>query len=238
MTSRQEEYRDEVVSRALADMPLPAESPTFFEDLRARAVGAQDRRWRRSLRAFAARRPLALATASAVMFALLGGVVGAVAASGSGATSTAPVLAFTPADGWNTLQTRDATHAGIQFAWAANVPFAPADAATGEPIETVKTLPADGIAVYASTLPQVSEDAAYRDVLLPLKLSDGYFLTGQYENQPAPNVSKYLINAHVNGQYVFVEVYFGTPEPGAELLRAAGEELHRLSVPSPAPRAG
>jgi len=232
MASGQDEYRDEVVSGVLADLPLPAESPTFFEDLRARALGAPDRRRRRSFRAFAARRPLALATASAVVFALLGGVIGAVTASGSGATRTPPVLAFTPAAGWNTLQTRDATHAGIQFGWAANVPFAPGDAATGEPIETVKTLPADGIALYASSLPKVSDDAAYRNLQLPLKLSDGYFLTGQYENQPAPNVSKYLINAHVNGQYVFAEVYFGTSEPGAELLRAAAEELGRLSVPT------
>ena len=71
----------------------------------------------------------------------------------------------------------------------------------------------------------------YRDLRTPLTLSDGDFFSDQYENQPAPNVSKYMINAHVNGRYVFVEVLFGTPSPSAELRQAADEELARLLVP-------
>ncbi len=119
----------------------------------------------------------------------------------------------------------------MQFVWAANVPFAAGDSVSGEPINTAKTLAPDGIIVYASSLPTVADNSSYSDRQLPLKLSDGQFVTGQYENQPAPNVSKYMINAHVNGQYVYVEVMFGSPQPTTQMQNDADEELARLAVP-------
>ncbi|HMJ00750.1 MAG TPA: hypothetical protein VK488_13010 [Gaiellaceae bacterium] len=176
---------------------------------------------------------MAVAT-TALIFASVGGLAATFAVPRSHAETRPPVLAFTPALGWNTLQSRDPHDDRIQFVWGANVPFAGNDAATGEPVQTAKSLPADGILIYASTLPTIPDPSTsgYKDLQLPLALSDGNFFSGQYENQPSPNVSEYRINAHVNGRYVYVEVMFGTANPNESMLDSAQTELSRLFVPS------
>jgi hypothetical protein len=235
MNDTEREYRDQQVARGLAELPSPgSESPTFFAELHARAT-MQAPRVIGDLRALATRRPLGFALATAILFALVGGVAVSIAAPRSQAAAgdnlPAGVLALSAAAGWNTLQTKDPNNPQVQFVWAANVPFAAGDSVSGEPINTAKGLPAAGVVVYASSLPTVPDATGYTDTNLPLKLSDGQFVTGQYENQPAPNVSKYMINAHVDGQYVYVEVMFGVPQPTAEMRNEAEQELARLSVP-------
>jgi hypothetical protein len=225
------EHRDDRIARALADLSVPPESPEFFTELRARAERRRALPAAWGLRVLAARRPLAVVIATAVVFAAIGAVAG-IAAPRSEKAPPPPVLAFAPAGGWNTAQSRDPGNARVEFVWAANGPFAGDDSVTGEPVHTAKALGHGGILVYASSLPTVPDASGYRDLRPPLRLSDGDFVTGQYENQPAPNVSKYMINAHVNGRYVFVEVLFGTPNPNAELRQAADEELARLQVPA------
>lgn len=65
----------------------------------------------------------------------------------------------------------------------------------------------------------------------PLTLASGRFSTGQYENQPAPNVSKYAINAKTRNTYINVEVLLGTPDPSPQLKSTAEQALQRLVVP-------
>lgn len=229
MARNEGDVRDSDLGRALADLPLPPEPANFFAELRERVREREARR--HLLRALAVRRPIALLCATAVVFAAIGGAAGSIAASGSKKVASSPVLAFTPAAGWNTLQSRDAHDARVQFVWAANVPFSGKDSVTGEPIQTAKTLPPDGVVVYVSSLPSVPDASGYRDLGLPLRLSDGDLFTSGYENQPAPNVSKVMINAHVNGRYVYVEVLFGTQTPSAATRDAADAQLARLVVP-------
>lgn len=225
------EHRDDRISRALADLPVPPEPPEFFTELRARTEQRSVLPgWR--LRVLTVRRPLAVVVVTALVFTAIGGVAGGIAAPRSKKVAPPPVLAFTPAAGWNTAQSRDPKNPQVEFVWAANVPFAGEDSVTGEPTHTAAALGAGGILVYASSLPSVPDGTGYRNLRPPIALSDGAFLTGQYENQPAPNVSKYMINAHVNGRYVYVEVLFGTPTPSTELRQAADQELARLLVPS------
>jgi hypothetical protein len=225
--------RDLRVSHALAELELPAESSDFFAQLRARAL-SRDRRASWRLRTFAAARPLALVGLTALLFAVAGGLAGGLAVAATQEDSAdPPVLAFNPASGWSTLQTQDDAGAGVEFAWAANVPFAAADTVSGQLTETARQLPAAGILVYVSSLREVPDDSGYRDVGLPIQVVDGDFFTGMYENQPASHVSKYQINAYVNKRYVYVEVMFGAPRPDARLIAAAQEELNRLVVPEP-----
>lgn len=235
MTNEPEhESRDEQLAHALVRMPVQPERPDFFADLRARA-NRPTRQPIQRIRSIALRRPLGFALATAILFALIGAVTGSVAAPSSHAAARdnipAGLLAFAPAVGWSTLQSQDPNNPGVKFAWAANVPFAAGDSVSGEPSNTARMLAPDGIIVYASSLPTVADTSSYSDRQLPLKLSDGQFVTGQYENQPAQNVSKYMINAHVNGQYVYVEVLFGSPQPTTQMQSDADEELARLAVP-------
>ena len=233
MSSAHGDERDGLIAQALADLPLPTESPNFFAELRARTQEKLARRGLRKLRALAERRPLVAVATTALIFACVGGLAATFAVPRSHAETNPPVLAFIPALGWNTLQSRDPNDDRIQFVWGANVPFAGKDAANGEPIQTARSLPADGILIYASTLPTVPDPSTsgYKDLQLPLALSNGNFFSGQYENQPSPNVSEYRIDAHVNGRYVYVEVMFGTPNPDRSLLASAQTELSRLFVP-------
>lgn len=222
---------DSRIARAIASLEPPEERADFFSTLRERAVSDQ-RLIQRRLGAAWMQRPRALLTATAAIFALLGATAGGFAATAASGDNGAPtVLAFAPAADWNTLQSQDPRQPEVQFAWAANIPFAPDDRLTGEPIETAKLLPTNGILVYASMLPQVPDASGYRDVGGPIELADGQFLSGGFENQPAPNVSEVQINARIRGRFVYAVVMFGTNEPSAELRQAAQQELERLLIP-------
>ena len=139
--------------------------------------------------------------------------------------------AFLPANGWtvkgSTFPWGDDEEA--QVVWAANVQAADGDAETGWPIETVRHLAGDGIVVCLSMAPQVEDGPSiYPERHVPLKLSDATFLTGQYEDQAAPNVSLYRLAAHVRDQYVTAEVFFGSLEPSSAALQAADAQLSRF----------
>jgi len=68
----------------------------------------------------------------------------------------------------------------------------------------------------------------YPEGHIPLRLRDGTFLTGQYEDQAAPNVSLYRLAAHVGDQYVTAEVFFGVPDPSSAALQAGDAQLSRF----------
>jgi hypothetical protein len=137
---------------------------------------------------------------------------------------------FLPAAGWTVNgSTFPWGDEDAQVVWAANVRVADGDAATGYPIETVRQLPSDGIVVCVSMAPQVEDGPSlYPEGYIPLRLRDGTFLTGQYEDQAAPNVSLYRIAAHVKDQYVTAEVFFGVPDPSSASLQAGDAQLSRF----------
>jgi hypothetical protein len=133
---------------------------------------------------------------------------------------------------WSTLPGQDADGSSdFQIVWATNVPVAGDDTITGWPTETVRRLPAAGIVVFASMAPKVQDGPLlYPDRRLPLRLHDGDFFAGMYENQATPEVSVFRLAAHARDQYITGEVFFGVPDPGSQLLRQAEAQLSRLTL--------
>lgn len=145
-------------------------------------------------------------------------------------------LGFAPGD-WNVVQTPLAAQLAqnVQVAWATNRPLAGDDAATGWPNNTARALGDGGILVYASLAQAVDNPEEYADLNLPLTLASGTFAPGQYEDQPASNVSVNVISARVRGHYLLIYVYFGTNQPSPQLRQQAEGQLARLVVPQAAP---
>ena len=142
-------------------------------------------------------------------------------------------LSFTPADGWTDVQHTDKRDSRVQFAWTTNVPLAGNDVRTKEPRDTAMTLPTNGIVITATRRTAVddADAASFVPMSEPLTLASGRFSTGQYENQPAPNVSKYAVDAKIRDSYINVEVLLGSPDPNPQLTKTAEQALQRLVVP-------
>jgi hypothetical protein len=236
-----EDMRDEFVANALAKLETHGASDAYLHSLRQRVEEDLQRR------PYTRGRQVPARLAAFITCGLLCGAVGAfIGASVSNAQSSriapasgaaTPVLAFLPSANWNTMETAIDTPAlpnNNQVAWAANVPFAPEDSMTGWPTNTTKTLPADGIVVFASLARYKTIDPSiYPDQNLPLSLSDGRFHSSGYETQPAPNVSSDVIYAHVKSQYLLVIVWYGSNTPTHAMTTSAQDELNRLNVPAP-----
>jgi hypothetical protein len=229
------EKRDEELGRAIEEIGVPplsedfgARVATVAEAERGVADAHPPGRWRRW-------RVAAAAAALAAVAAVVGGFIGAAVThepAPSNAAS-APVLSFAPTSDWNSvvIPLPSNAQANDQVAWASNVPFQGSDAASDSPTDTVKALPQDGVVVQASLAHQVDDPQNYPERGLPLKLSDGYFLT-HAEGQPAPNVSRQIIYAHANGQYLLIQVWFGQLKPTEAQTQSADTELARLTVPT------
>jgi hypothetical protein len=252
VSSREPESRDSIIEAALGRIVAPRPSATFFEDLRRLIADESGSRtsvfalpYERRARPTTRRRWAVLAL-TACGAAVLGGTVGAtvLASSGSGPDSdqvrvvtaavSSPVLAFAPAEGWNTVTTSIGPFPPdtyeVQVAWAANVAFAGGDVGQNFPSETLQNLPTDGIAFEATLADSVATPDAFPVRELPLDLSSGPFFD-QNHAQPARNVSQIHLHARVNDHYVAVRVYFGTTSPSEEILAEAQAELDRLLVP-------
>ncbi len=234
--SNETDTRDEYLRDAITKIEIPPLSPDFFARtselaLAGDALVPNDRtrsrpgRWKM----------IVAAVAAVIAAAVAGGFIGAgVTHAPVAARASSPVLAFDPAADWNSVVAPlpSKLQANNEIAWASNVPFKGEDLASGWPNETVKTLPADGVVVFASLAHSVDDPSNYPDRAAPLHLSDGYFLSSHYEGQPAPNVSLQMIYARVNGQFILVQVWFGQPEPSTDQKQAAEQELARLAVPA------
>lgn len=234
--TEQSKTRDTELAEAIKKLiSVPPVSSDFFART-AEAAFASDASTLRTIgRSRRGWRLVAAAVAAVVVAALAGGFVGAaITHAPAPASAASPVLAFTPASDWNSVVAPlpSKLQANNQVAWASNVPFQGGDAASGWPIETVKTLPADGVVVFASLAHTVDNPQTYPDRSEPLNLSDGYFLSSGYEGQPAPNVSVQMIYAHTRGQFILVQAWFGQNNPTDAQKQAAEEELARLVIPS------
>jgi hypothetical protein len=240
MNTEGTDTRDEFVKAMLEPLDGPPVSEEFLERLRRRVEDSPRRTWSRRFQTLPVR--LAIATTWGLLCVGGGAFVGVSVSSAKptpphkrAAQQPSPVLTFNPNRGWNTMDTAVNTPAlpnNNEVAWAANVPFAPEDSMTGWPTNTIRSLPANGIVVFASLARyQTDTPNLFSDQTLPLSLADGEFHSSGYETQPAPNVSADVLYAHVKSQYLLVIVWYGSNTPGSAITTAAQQELNALRVP-------
>jgi hypothetical protein len=136
---------------------------------------------------------------------------------------------FDSSQGWSTQQAQLAVGEVTQpMAWTTNTTPESDDEGSGWPIATLKGLASGEIVVWAAANGEVDQPELYQDSTLPLVLPEGDYLS-QYENQPAPNVSRSgPIFADVGEVYVTVQIWFGDPVPSSDSFRAASDQLARL----------
>jgi hypothetical protein len=133
---------------------------------------------------------------------------------------------------------------GLPMAIAANVPLARQDvafiAANGlsesAPTATLSSLQPRGVVILAvlpfpfGGRPAPPHFGDFPDRSLPLQLSDAR-VNRQWQSQPRQDSPEYDIWGRVEGTYVEVSVYFGTPRPSAATYASAQAELARLVLP-------
>ncbi len=228
------EHRDAELGRMIETISVPPLSADFFTRTAQAASADSPPAASRLRRARPIWRLVAAAAAIAAAAALAGGFVGAslTHAPARAGASQASVMGFLPASGWNSVVAPlpSKLKANNQVTWASDVPFQGDDLASGWPNATVKLLPPDGVVIFAS-LAHISSPGGFTERSAPLKLADGNFFSSHFDGQPAPNVSLQLIEAHINGQYVLIQVWFGRLEPSDEQKRKADAELARLQIP-------
>ncbi len=162
----------------------------------------------------------------------------------SGTAARGPVgFGFMPEPGWQALQAAAPSVAGQpQVAMAANVPFAADDVVHGLaepsalPYSTLLTLPAHGaVIVVTLTEPDPNQPPSTRHLALelPLRIRDATpYIEYGTQLRPDEPLGQYQLQSVLNGRYLDVHVYFGTPRPSAALRVAAQRQLDRLVVRS------
>lgn len=253
--------RDEEVSRGLRSLPVPDRPERFLDDLRRAimAEGSKVDRKQTAERdsRFLLLRPGLTTAVTLLTVAMVGGLVGASVSAGGSLTQEEPcpettpsvpddsppadpepdrgpssVTYFEPSPGWNTFQTTVGIDPdGPQAAWAANVPFAAEDPTTGFPENTLRCLPPEGLVLVAVGPRPYAGDVDFPHLPMPVTLKDGYFISDDYQSQPAPNVSRYLIESAIrDGHVINIYVWAGNKVPSGRMIGAANRELARLRI--------
>lgn len=138
---------------------------------------------------------------------------------------------------WDGYLTRIGPDESQPLIWVANVPFVERRSNHEFPHATFQHLPPTGIVIEAVGAPATgprrslpftnwSSPALTR----PLALADGYFLDSGYEGQPASHVSTQIIEGRLGGRSIYVQVYFGTNQPGWRMRSDADRVLASLSL--------
>lgn len=149
------------------------------------------------------------------------------------ATTTAPTadasgttegFGFLPARGWNVMQSGSLDQDGVARAIAANVPIDPRDGLTGEPRNTLRSLPARGVLVSVTfgARGDPATDALFPAREQPLAIDNAEPLAG-----PSTALG-YVLRSAIGGYNVNARIYIG----GAGGLAAAERQLERLVVGS------
>ncbi len=133
----------------------------------------------------------------------------------------APTLAA--ADGWIT---RLASVGGIATGEAATVPLR--DPKGVFPTETLRSMPADGVVIFASGYLTQTPWRLPRARPLPYELSQFRHDHG-WETQPAANVPQYVLFTSLHKHLLDVRVFFGTQHPSHHQVARAQAELDTLS---------
>lgn len=239
------EFRDEQIGSLIKAIPIDQPNPSFWASLREAAAQLDQEATTKPkvLRSRGRVRVAALLIGVALVSIGAGTALGAhIARNDRAPTAPTPVsasgqasaglIAFQFDKDWNTVASSVKIGDQRQHnAWAANVPVASEDSVSGWPMETLKSLPANGIVIWAALNSAVDQPELYPPRELPLSLEDGVFHSGGYETQPAPNVSEDgPIYAKLDEGYVTVQVWFGTNSPSQAMLDQAQSELDRLTV--------
>lgn len=147
--------------------------------------------------------------------------------------SEGSVTTFEPTEGWNVVQTSidPSNRQDLPIVWAANVPFSSKESASGFPSHTVRNLPADGIVITVIGPREYTGDPVFPSAAFPLTISQGSCSHDNYETQPAPYVSKCLVDTMVGDELLNVTMWFGMNFPSDEMYERANAELARLVLP-------
>jgi hypothetical protein len=142
--------------------------------------------------------------------------------------------AFRPADGWHTGSSGSrpvGADGDWTVSWASTVPYR--DRWDALPMrETLESLPADGIVVWASLSRFCDPNDPRRSPVhpRPYRLAEFEVLPG-WEGQ-VRDLPEYRLWTRIPAQYdVDLRVYFGQAEPTVETLDRAQDELDRLELP-------
>jgi len=156
------------------------------------------------------------------------------ASDGSIGAENASVTTFTPSDEWTlVLTTIDPNgRQDLPIVWAANVPFSPNDSTSGFPTNTVRDLPPGGILITVVGPREYTGDTVFPAATFPLTISQGFCSHDQYETQPAPHVSKCLVDVMVGDELLNVTLWFGMNDPSDEMYEEANAQLARLALPA------
>lgn len=213
---------------------LPGPDEAVTGSARERALAALRRKSRRL------RTALALAGALVIAIGLGVGIGAAVTPSGTAARG-AVGLGFLPESGWYVLQSgARASSSSPAVAIASNVPFAADDDVGGAaessalPYSTLLRLPEHGVVIAVTFTPRGEEpwrDRSFTARKLPLRLPAA-IPKGQFGAQLRPEepLGVYGVDAAVNGHNVDLHVYFGSPQPSAEVIEIAQRQLDLLVV--------
>jgi hypothetical protein len=156
-------------------------------------------------------------------------------ASGDGSVKYLPLL-FVGTD-WNLRNGEPVTEGNATVAWASNVPFDERDlvpTAPAIPPWTIAALPPDGIVVTAEATPWALDPTAGPfppGSMDPFDLSTAQ-VRGPVAEEPPGDYAVYWLQPH---DYVLIRVYFGSPDPSAELVGQAQATLDHLEVPPVCP---
>ncbi|MBA3432115.1 MAG: hypothetical protein H0U16_11635 [Actinobacteria bacterium] len=224
------ETRDHLVGRALAQLPVPDRPPDFFDRLEAALQESRSPLAARGFRPLLSspRRVVAILAATALLSAVLGGMVGVSVQAGP----QCEALSFEPADGWNTVETNVDSPGAPPAAWAANVAFQPEEDYSAFPDNTVRNLPSDGIVIVAVGPRVYFGGEKFPHFDFPIALSEALrFNPDQYEGQPASDVSNYVIDGWVDDKLLNLMVWMGTTDPDASMEQSADDQLSRLCIP-------
>lgn len=242
-----DDVRDAEIGAVLRQLPVPGVSDDFFLRLRAElrqlagsategGVGAVTlsrgfSRWRQ-MGPDRARAALVAAVLTLIVAVPAGFFLGSSVSADPETEPINSITTFQPAPGWNTVTTTFGPNGEkLSVAWAATVPFVSEKDFSGFPSETIEALPSDGIVISAIGPRPYTGGESFPAIREPLDLSQGSCVWDQYEGQPAPNVSKCLIDTMVGDRLFNVIVWFGTTEPDDDMIAQANDELANLVVP-------
>jgi hypothetical protein len=236
------DHHDPQIATLLDQLPVEPSPASFWQQLRVRAESQSvEVDSRPPVRRRRPRTLVAALVAACVVSLAAGTALGATLHTGTKTkteTKTNPAaksatIAFAPTDGWNTVSSSIET--GLQrqqMTWATNEAIAPNDPTTGWPTNTLKTLKADQVVIWAALNTTVDTPSTYPPRDLPLTLGEGEFKSNDYGGQPAPNVSEIgPINAKIDGKFVTAYLWFGSNHPTPATLQAAQLQLSRLQLP-------
>jgi hypothetical protein len=227
---------DRSIADLLRKLPTPPPSEAFFpllmENLARSDTTVERERPVQSRRSADGRMMAAVTALLTLALALPSGfVLGASVSADTGDDPVNDVTSFVPGNGWNTVTTTFGP-AGqkLSVAWAANVPFADERDLSAFPRATVETLPETGIAMVAIGPRVYTGTTPFPELDGPLSLSQGSCAWDEYEGQPAPTVSRCMIDVMVRGRLLNVIVWFGSTDPSEEMIAAANAQLRSLTI--------